>query len=640
MSYKSVKRVLGETHLERKCRFIFFVAMTTLIVFAFGSVEYNVEKMVMKTIRSKGQHLTEMSLLKLHYDVIQNDEEFEGLGEEMIESLENQDYEFKFFAERLSDFRDERSTDFHAIAENEDLEILQSLVRQRFEALEAHAVSSREGKETQEGLEEVSDAAIGSLMSFELSQDEPPHIGVAQPEIGDGEYHYYQPIGWKESCFRCHIQLSDTGSLMAADAAMVENPFGPPVMIRVSLPYADVKDSINFARSLLAFAAILTVFLAVVALYVIVKYVVVKPLQHLRDVSDAISHGKTDLRAEINTGDEFEQLAQSFNRMLHHLTEAQGELKQVNTELDTKVDELAQLNMRLYEMNRLKDDFLANMSHELRTPLNSIIGFSEVLQKINALDEKQRRYAVNIQKSGRLLLEMINDILDLAKVEAGKMEMRPTEFQADVIINSQCDMVRSLTDERNIDLVLKVDGAKSPMLQDQAKVQQILTNLLSNAIKFTPEGGRITVSARRDVKNRLELIVNDTGVGILEEDRDVIFEKFRQSSSVLGEDGLTREFSGTGLGLSIVKELCKLLGGEISFTSEVGKGSTFRVQLPWRITERSYFETELAKKLRELAKVSSGNDEFLPHHRATDETIADPQTTISTVPFTGSETKG
>jgi len=141
--------------------------------------------------------------------------------------------------------------------------------------------------------------------------------------------------------------------------------------------------------------------------------------------------------------------------------------------------------------------------------------------------------------------------------------------------------VRSLADEKNIDLLVQAEPHLPPLFQDQGKIQQILTNLLSNAIKFTPEGGRITVGARADALGRLEMTVSDTGVGIAPEDREIIFEKFRQGAVVVGDDGLTRRYSGTGLGLSIVKELCRLLGGEISVDSEVGKGSVFRVTLPW-----------------------------------------------------------
>jgi signal transduction histidine kinase len=308
------------------------------------------------------------------------------------------------------------------------------------------------------------------------------------------------------------------------------------------------------------------------------------------------------MRAEIHTNDEFEELGTAFNKMLRHLTDAQVELKDVNADLDGRLDQLAQLNMRLYEMNRLKDDFLANMSHELRTPLNSIIGFSDVLQGIDSLNEKQKRYAQNIQKSGRMLLDMINDILDLAKMEAGKMDVRPSEFRIDPVINAQCEMVRSLTDEKNIDLIVDVSPDLAVMYQDQSKVQQILTNLLSNAIKFTPEGGRINVSARRTPAGMLEILVVDTGVGIAEEDREVIFEKFRQSRVVSGNDGMTRAYSGTGLGLSIVRELSNLLGGDISVESELGKGSTFRVELPWVLPNQPQLESRINAKLNELNK--------------------------------------
>ena len=142
--------------------------------------------------------------------------------------------------------------------------------------------------------------------------------------------------------------------------------------------------------------------------------------------------------------------------------------------------------------------------------------------------------------------------------------------------------MRSLCEQKQIDLAIEVTPGLPLIHQDQAKFQQILTNLLSNAVKFTPDGGRIVVSARRTLEGWLELSVRDTGIGIPAEDREIIFEKFRQGSLVGGKDGLTRQFSGSGLGLSIVRELCHLLGGEIRVESEVGKGSVFTVRLPWR----------------------------------------------------------
>jgi signal transduction histidine kinase len=177
---------------------------------------------------------------------------------------------------------------------------------------------------------------------------------------------------------------------------------------------------------------------------------------------------------------------------------------------------------------------------------------------------------------------MINDILDLAKIESGRMEVRLSDFRIEQVITAQCDMARPLTERKNIDLETDIEPGLPEMFQDQSKVQQILNNLLSNAIKFTPEGGRIVVSARTGSGPYVVMTVTDTGVGIAEEDQLAIFEKFRQGKSVLkGGDAMTREYSGTGLGLSIVKELCKLLGGEISLESELGKGSTFTVRLPW-----------------------------------------------------------
>jgi signal transduction histidine kinase len=138
------------------------------------------------------------------------------------------------------------------------------------------------------------------------------------------------------------------------------------------------------------------------------------------------------------------------------------------------------------------------------------------------------------------------------------------------------------------------------MFQDQSKIQQVLINLLSNAIKFTPEGGRITVAIRRSPDDRLLLAVTDTGVGIPEEDREIIFEKFRQSAQTVGDRNLTREYSGTGLGLSIVKELCKLLGGEIRFVSELGRGSTFTVSVPWVIVHPSFRQSAIDAQLDEI----------------------------------------
>ena len=200
-------------------------------------------------------------------------------------------------------------------------------------------------------------------------------------------------------------------------------------VIRVTTDHGPTAAEIAKNQAYLWTAAIVVGFVSMFSLWAVVRYVIVKPVTHLRDVANAVREGDVEKRAVIRTGDEFEELGSAFNRMLRQLLSQQSELKLSKGELDERLDELAQANMRLYEMNRLKSDFLATVSHELRTPLNSILGFSDVLSSIEALDDKQRRYVGNIQRSGRMLLDMINDILDLAKMESGKMEIRPDRVQ-------------------------------------------------------------------------------------------------------------------------------------------------------------------------------------------------------------------
>jgi two-component system, NarL family, sensor histidine kinase BarA len=456
--------------------------------------------------------------------------------------------------------------------EPQDLEVLENL-RDGFEQWMRTAIQdqllSKTGELEMREAEPFVQVAVNSQPLF-----------VGRGPISD-RYYYYEPIVFNDLCMKCHAKIGVAPiSIAQANPETVASDY-PFRVIKVSVPYQSIYETNTAIRALLIAIAMMIIAVGLYVLHAIVRYLVLRPLYHLRDVSDAISRGDTALRASIETEDEFRELGDAFNRMLRHLTETQDQIREVNRELDQRVDQLAQLNLQLYEANRLKSDFLANMSHELRTPLNSIIGFSDVLQGIESLNDKQRRYAANIQRSGRVLLEMINDILDLAKVEAGKMEVRRSTFNIASLVRSQVDMVRGLSDDKNLSLKVHADEDLPLIEQDQSKIGQILTNLLSNAIKFTPEGGMINVTVKDLVNGRLCISVADTGIGIAEEDQGVIFEKFRQSRRVLDGDGLTREFSGTGLGLSIVKELSKLLGGEIKFVSQLGQGSTFHVTLPW-----------------------------------------------------------
>jgi len=240
-------------------------------------------------------------------------------------------------------------------------------------------------------------------------------------------------------------------------------------------------------------------------------------------------------------------------------------------------DELGRLYQQLEAANRHKSEFLASMSHELRTPLNAIIGFSEVLHErmFGELNDKQAEYVHDIVDSGRHLLSLINDILDLSKVEAGRMELELTSFSLPAALEDALMLMRERASRHSVALELTADPDLGMLVADERKVKQILLNLLSNAVKFTPEGGRITVHGARG-RDHVAVSVTDTGVGIAPEDQAVIFEEFRQVG------GETRRREGTGLGLSLTKRFVELHGGTITVASDVGKGSTFTFTLPER----------------------------------------------------------
>jgi signal transduction histidine kinase len=238
--------------------------------------------------------------------------------------------------------------------------------------------------------------------------------------------------------------------------------------------------------------------------------------------------------------------------------------------------EIEDKSRQIEAANRHKSEFLANMSHELRTPLNAIIGFSEVLQEklFGELNEKQAEYTDDILTSGRHLLSLINEILDLSKVEAGRMELELATFDLPLAIDHARTFVRERATRHGITLDVKVDDRLGDIVGDERKIKQILLNLLSNAVKFTPEGGRIGINAR-PVDHSVEISVTDTGIGIAQEDQPRIFEEFRQ----VGSDN-AKKIEGTGLGLTLAKKFVELHGGRIWVESEVGKGSTFIFTLP------------------------------------------------------------
>src|SRR5262245_11236846 len=280
----------------------------------------------------------------------------------------------------------------------------------------------------------------------------------------------------------------------------------------------------------------------------------------------------------------------SYKLYLEKLEERRQHLKdieQMNADLERKVRERTQelevvnqklqtSNLELQRANSLKSEFLANMSHELRTPLNAIIGFSELLldRTFGDLTPDQRGYSSDILSSGRHLLSLINDILDLSKIEAVKMRLTREVFEIGAVVEEAMALLRVEAARKGLDLVSQVDEPYALLDADRSKIKQVMSNLLSNAVKFTPTGGRVSLRAARDGRT-LVIVVEDTGIGIHPDDQQRIFEAFTQV-----DGSLARQYQGTGLGLTLVKRFAEMHGGRVILASEPGVGSRFSVEVP------------------------------------------------------------
>jgi len=286
-----------------------------------------------------------------------------------------------------------------------------------------------------------------------------------------------------------------------------------------------------------------------------ISWSLIEPVRRMDERFSELAAGNFSGKVSVSNQDELGSLAQNLNRMS---------------------DELGRLYRQLEAANRHKSEFLANMSHELRTPLNAVIGFSEVLQErmFGELNEKQADYVSDIHSSGRHLLSLINDILDLAKIEAGRMELEPSDFHLPSMLETALTLVRERAQRHGIALSLNVAPDVGVVRGDERKLKQVTLNLLSNAVKFTPEGGSVRLAAHANAA-ALEVSVTDTGVGIAPEDQALVFEEFRQ----VGSDS-TRKAEGTGLGLALAKKFVELHGGTIRLESQPGRGSTFTFTLP------------------------------------------------------------
>jgi signal transduction histidine kinase len=302
---------------------------------------------------------------------------------------------------------------------------------------------------------------------------------------------------------------------------------------------------------------------------VYVMWRVIWPLQHITQTMDAVVQG--DLTHPIPFGERQDEIGQ-FARTLHAFRDGAAEKQALEVEL---VRNLAARQVA-ETSNRMKSEFLANMSHELRTPLNAIMGFSEVIAKetFGPGLPRYRDYAGDIHGAGSHLLSLINDILDLSKAEAGKLELRPEDVDLNGLIHEAARLMRERATEH--DQRLAIDLAPLPPLMiDRLRVKQVLLNLLSNAIKFTPDGGSVTVEAYCDVGGDVTVSVRDTGIGIAADQLAMVFEPFQQIESTM-----SRKYQGTGLGLSLVKSLMELHGGSVRIESRLEHGTAIFITFP------------------------------------------------------------
>jgi signal transduction histidine kinase len=304
--------------------------------------------------------------------------------------------------------------------------------------------------------------------------------------------------------------------------------------------------------------AVGSIVLALVLGYAI-SWSLIAPVQRMEERFQRLAAGDFAGRVDVPNRDELGALATNLNRMS---------------------DELGTLYQQQEAASQHKSEFLANMSHELRTPLNAIIGFSEVLidRMFGELNEKQEEYLKDIYASGTHLLSLINDILDLSKIEAGRMELELSDFDLPTALDNALMLVRERAQRRSLALHKNVDAGVGQIQGDERKIRQVVLNLLSNAIKFTPEGGQVAVQAvPRD--GCVEVSVSDTGVGIAPEDQEKVFEEFRQVGTA------DKKAEGTGLGLTLCRKFVELHGGKIWVKSELDVGSTFTFTIPVRHAE-------------------------------------------------------
>jgi signal transduction histidine kinase len=372
---------------------------------------------------------------------------------------------------------------------------------------------------------------------------------------------------------------TDGNRVLAAFAPVPNLPWGVLIMQPNENAFAPVRASLNKSQF---WTSILLLITATVAGWLALR--VTRPLVHLRQATTALAEGRRTAPINMTRQDELGDLGRAFDHMAAALAERTGQLETAN-------EDLAEQNRRIQQADRLKSEFLANMSHELRTPLNAIIGFAEIMHdgKVGPMSSQHKEYLGDVLTSARHLLQLINDILDLSKVEAGKMEFRPTRVNLALVVQEARAIVRAMAAKKRINLRSEIDPSLCDIETDPRSLKQILYNYLSNALKFTPEGGVVTVRAKPEALEQFRIEVEDNGIGIPAEDQQRLFVEFQQLDASTG-----KKYSGTGLGLALTKKIVEAQGGRVGVNSAPGAGSVFYAVLP-RCCRSANEITETAK---------------------------------------------
>ncbi|MEC4184544.1 DUF3365 domain-containing protein [Adlercreutzia sp. R21] len=411
----------------------------------------------------------------------------------------------------------------------------------------------------------------------------------------DGEevFRYAAPMRIEENCLECHGEPAGEIDVTGFPKEGWQlGDVGGAISIVMPLDVYTESERSSVVQDVIFFSGMLVVCLLVV--YLALTYLVTRPLARIQRGVESIQHGNLDVRfAYSQSSREMNDLMQEFNAMAAELSDSYEHLEtqvadrteqlaRTNEVLERQRAQLEEVNQRLREDNQYKSDFLAMMSHELRTPLTSIIAFTELLNNESApASEEEAETRREIEANSRALLLMINDILEMSRLDAGRTEMAVEVTDLGDVAGIVADVVRPLAQRNGIAFICEIEPDVPLVRADFEKIRHVVENLCGNAMKFTPAGGTVRLSIECAPEESAVLIhVADTGIGIAEQDQERIFERFVQVDS-----SVSRKYSGTGLGLALAREYVDMHGGKIEVESELGRGSVFTVTLPVRAKE-------------------------------------------------------